>query len=51
MASSSALTTPEFMWCQRSDRLYVTIKVADCAKPSVHIADDVLKFEARAGSA
>ena len=44
MASSSALTTPEFMWCQRSDRLYVTIKVADCAKPSVHIADDVLKF-------
>jgi hypothetical protein len=22
--------TPEFMWCQRSDRVYVTIKVADC---------------------
>ena len=37
--------TPEFMWCQRSDRVYVTIKVADCQKAKVNISNEnVLEF-------
>ena len=28
-AATPPPATPEFMWCQRSDRVYVTIKVAD----------------------
>ena len=42
---SSAHPTPEFMWCQRSDRVYVTIKVADCKDAKVNISgDSVLEF-------
>ena len=29
---SDSTPIPEFMWCQRSDRVYVTIKVADVAE-------------------
>lgn len=37
--------TPEFMWCQRSDRLYVTIKVSDCKHARVDVtADNTLHF-------
>jgi len=36
---------PEFMWCQRCDRVYMTIKVADCLNAKVDITDDcVLEF-------
>ena len=36
---------PEFMWCQRSDRVYVTIKVSDCKNARVNVtADNVLEF-------
>jgi len=39
---------PEFMWCQRSDRVYVTIKVADCAETRVDVtADHRLEFRGR----
>ena len=31
---------PEFMWCQRSDRVYVTIKVADCTDAQVRVTPD-----------
>ena len=42
---SSAKPTPEFMWCQRSDRVYITIKVADCQKANVNISgENVLEF-------
>ncbi|EOD16117.1 hypothetical protein EMIHUDRAFT_245327 [Emiliania huxleyi CCMP1516] len=32
------------MWCQRSDRVYVTIKVADCVRAAVHVNDGELSF-------
>ena len=33
------------MWCQRSDRVYVTIKVADCKGARLNITEDnVLEF-------
>jgi len=36
---------PEFMWCQRSDRVFVTIKVADCQNAMVNVtALNVLEF-------
>ena len=36
---------PEFMWCQRSDRVYVTIKVSDCKNARVNVTvDNVLEF-------
>ena len=36
---------PEFMWCQRADRVFVTIKVADCQNASVNVtAEHVLEF-------
>ena len=36
---------PEFMWCQRADRVFVTIKVADCQNASVNVtAEHVLAF-------
>ena len=36
---------PEFMWCQRCDRVYVTIKVADCLNAKVNVTQDhVLEF-------
>ncbi|KAL1519813.1 hypothetical protein AB1Y20_023320 [Prymnesium parvum] len=36
---------PEFMWCQRSDRVYVTVKVSDCTNARVNVtADHVLEF-------
>lgn len=39
---------PEFMWCQRSDRVYVTIKVADCVDCSVNVTPEhVLEFRGR----
>ena len=39
---------PEFMWCQRADRVYVTIKVADCANASVNVTEDNrLEFRGR----
>ena len=34
MAMDAAI--PQFMWCQRSDRVYVTIKVSDCT--DAHVA-------------
>lgn len=37
--------TPEFMWCQRSDRVFITIKVSDCADASVNVtAENMLEF-------
>ena len=39
---------PEFMWCQRSDKVYITIKVADCVNPSVNVtSDNVLEFKGK----
>ena len=36
---------PEFMWCQRSDCVFLTIKVADCANPVVDVTKEgVLDF-------
>ena len=36
---------PEFMWCQRSDRVFVTIKVSDCVGTHVNVTGDgVLEF-------
>lgn len=40
VASSAATPVPEFMWCQRSDRVYVTVKVADCQDASVDVSSD-----------
>ena len=37
---ATAAATPEFMWCQRGDRVYVTIKVADCQETSVDVSSD-----------
>ena len=31
---------PEFMWCQRADYIYVTIKVADCANAKVKVTEE-----------
>ena len=43
VASTSAATPcPEFMWCQRSDRVYVTIKVADCTDAEVNVTPDMV---------
>ena len=38
--SAPATPVPEFMWCQRSDRVYVTVKVADCQDASVDVSSD-----------
>ena len=39
---------PEFMWCQRSDRVYVTIKVSDCRDAWVNVtADHHLEFRGK----
>ena len=47
-ATPSPAATPEFMWCQRSDRVYVTIKVADCQETSVDVSSDHrLEFRGR----
>ena len=44
-ASAPRDPIPEFMWCQRSDRVYVTIKVADCKDAMVNVtADNRLEF-------
>ena len=44
----TAAATPEFMWCQRGDRVYVTIKVADCQETSVDVSSDHrLEFRGR----
>ena len=45
---ATAAATPEFMWCQRGDRVYVTIKVADCQETSVDVSSDHrLEFRGR----
>ena len=45
---TSEFPIPEFMWCQRSDRVYVTIKVADCQETSVDVTSDHrLEFRGR----
>jgi len=31
---------PEFMWCQRADRVFLTIKVADCKNVSISVSED-----------
>mmetsp|Transcript_13613 Transcript_13613/g.43645 ORF Transcript_13613/g.43645 Transcript_13613/m.43645 type:complete len:277 (-) Transcript_13613:124-954(-) len=43
-SSAAGPPSPEFMWCQRSDRVYVTIKVADCVRAAVHVNDGELSF-------
>ena len=44
-ASTAANPIPEFMWCQRSDRVYLTIKVADCVNAAVDLPSaNVLEF-------
>jgi hypothetical protein len=39
---------PEFMWCQRMDKVYVTIKVADCVGAAVDVTEaHALEFRGR----
>ena len=43
--ATSEYPIPEFMWCQRSDRVFITIKVADCKNAMVDVkSENVLEF-------
>ena len=45
LGATSQNPIPEFMWCQRSDYVFVTIKVADCVNANVLVTPEhVLEF-------
>ena len=44
LGATTEFPIPEFMWCQRSDKVYLTIKVADCADAVVEFTEGVVYF-------
>jgi hypothetical protein len=40
LGKTSEFPIPEFMWCQRCDRVYLTIKVADCVDTMVDVTPE-----------
>ncbi|KAI8622749.1 hypothetical protein BC830DRAFT_1087616 [Chytriomyces sp. MP71] len=45
MASSVTTITPEVLWAQRPDELYVTINAPDVPEPTITLTKNQLKFE------
>ncbi|RKO95344.1 HSP20-like chaperone, partial [Caulochytrium protostelioides] len=45
----TATLYPEVLWAQRSGQVFLTVKLADCAKPEIKLEEQSLDFKGTVG--